>query len=167
MNRLDKGKQILSLTVNGQFLELLVLPNRTLLEVLRDDLNLIGTKEGCGEGVCGACTVLVDGVPRRACLTLALEAEDCQVLTVEGLAGDGELSTEQTAFVEHGAIQCGFCGPGMLIATHDLLAQNSDPDEAAIRRQISGHICRCTGYAKIVEAVAAAARALREKGGES
>ena len=167
MSRPDEGKQILSLTVNGRVEELLIRPNRTLLEVLRDDLDLIGTKEGCGEGVCGACTVLVDGVPRRSCLTLALEAEGCEVLSVEGLAGGGELAPEQQAFVEHGAIQCGFCSPGMLLATHDLLAHDPDPDEAAIRRQISGHICRCTGYAKIVEAVAAAARTVREKGGES
>jgi carbon-monoxide dehydrogenase small subunit len=144
--------------INGDEVEILVRPNQTLLEVLRDELDLTGTKEGCGEGVCGACTVLVDGRPRRACLTLALEADGSRVLTVEGLAPGRELSPEQRAFVEHGAIQCGFCTPGMLIAAHDLLRREPEPEEDTIRRQIAGHVCRCTGYAKIVEAIAAAAR---------
>lgn len=152
-----RPKQIFSAQVNGQWVELLIAPQETLLEVLRDRLELTGSKEGCGEGVCGACTVLVEGQPRRACLTLALEAQGLAVLTVEGLAQDGELSREQRAFIEHGAIQCGYCTPGMLMATRDLLTRQPAPGEEAIRRQLAGHICRCTGYAKIVEAVAAAA----------
>ncbi len=149
--------QTLAFEVNGEAVELAVRSQETLLEVLRERLELTGSKEGCGEGVCGACTVLVDGAPRRACLTLALEAQGGQVLTVEGLADGAELSLEQQAFVETGAVQCGFCTPGMLLASHDLLSRQEQPDEAAIRQQLSGHICRCTGYAKIVEAVALAA----------
>lgn len=154
-----RPKQIFSAQVNGQWVELLVAPQETLLEALRDHLELTGSKEGCGEGVCGACTVLVEGQPRRACLTLALEAQGLSVLTVEGLAQGGELSREQGAFIAHGAIQCGFCAPGMLMATRDLLSRDPAPDQAAIRRQLSGHVCRCTGYAKIVEAVAALGQA--------
>ncbi|MFH1034573.1 MAG: (2Fe-2S)-binding protein [Pseudomonadota bacterium] len=150
-----RRKQVFSARINGQEVELLINPQETLLEVLRDHLELTGSKEGCGEGACGACTVLVDGLPRRACLTLALEVEGLSVLSVEGLARDGQLSPEQKSFIAHGAIQCGFCAPGMLMATHDLLARQPHPDQAAIRRQLSGHVCRCTGYAKIVEAVAA------------
>jgi len=155
----------LTLVVNGQETRCQARAGETLLEVLRERLGLIGSKEGCGEGVCGACTVLVDGLPRRACLTLALEAEGSQVLTVEGLTQDGELSPEQRAFVEHGAVQCGFCTPGMLIAARELLQREPHPDEAAIRRQLGGHICRCTGYAKIVEAVGAAAGTRRGEQG--
>ena len=153
----------LAMRVNGEDVELAVGPQETLLEVLRERLELIGTKEGCGEGACGACTVLVDGVPRRSCLTLALEADGCQVLTVEGLADGQDLGVEQQAFVETGAVQCGFCAPGMLMASHDLLSRQPAPDQAAIRRQLSGHVCRCTGYAKIVEAVALAAGRLAQK----
>ena len=156
--------QGLRMTVNGEPVELLVQPHETLLQVLRERLDLTGVKEGCGEGACGACTVLVDGLPRRACLTLALEADGCSVLTVEGLADDQGLSIEQQAFIEAGAVQCGFCTPGMLLASHHLLEQNPRPDEAEIRRHLSGHICRCTGYAKIVEAVSNAAA--RKRGEE-
>ncbi len=147
-------KVIFSARVNGDPVDLVIRPRETLLEVLRDHLALTGTKEGCGEGVCGACTVLVDGLPRRACLTLALEVEGREIMSVEGLAGGGALSREQAAFIEHGAIQCGFCAPGMLMASHELLTRQTSPSEDDIRRQISGHVCRCTGYAKIVEAVA-------------
>lgn len=150
-------KQVFEARVNGEQVELLIDPGETLLEVLRERLNLTGSKEGCGEGVCGACTVLVDGTPRRACLTLALEADGCAVLTVEGLTSDRELAPEQAAFIKHGAIQCGFCTPGMLMASHELLQRNPTPDREAIKRQLSGHICRCTGYTKIIEAVEAAA----------
>lgn len=159
-------KQALRLVVNGDPVELMVSPNETLLYVLRDRLDLIGAKEGCGEGACGACTVLVDGIPRRGCLTLALEADGAEVLTVEGLAGPEALSVEQQAFIEVGAVQCGFCTPGMLLASHDLLAHNHAPDEADIRRHLSGHVCRCTGYAKIVEAVGLAAQR-KQDGGRS
>ena len=154
----ERERVVFRAEINGDQVEILVRPHQTLLEVLRDELDLTGTKEGCGEGVCGACTVLVDGRPRRACLTLALEADGSRVLTVEGLAPGAELSPEQRAFVEHGAIQCGFCTPGMLIAARDLLRREAHPEEGTIRRQIAGHVCRCTGYAKIVEAIAAAAR---------
>lgn len=157
------ANQVLRLTVNGDTEELLIRPHETLLDVLRDRLDLIGAKEGCGEGVCGACTVLVDSVPRRACLTLALEADGREVLTVEGLGQADSLSVEQQAFIDTGAVQCGTCTPGMLLATHDLLAHNPHPDEAEIRHHISGHICRCTGYAKIVEAVSLAADRLESE----
>ena len=139
--------------VNGELAELRINPGETLLEVLRERLGLTGSKEGCGEGVCGACTVIVDGTARRACLTLALEADGCEVLTVEGLALGEKLSPLQKAFVLEGAIQCGFCTPGMLMASHDLLQKQPNPDAGAIETQLSGHICRCTGYAKIIQAV--------------
>jgi aerobic-type carbon monoxide dehydrogenase small subunit (CoxS/CutS family) len=147
----------LKLKVNNEELELLVEPHWTLLEVLREELDLTGTKEGCGEGVCGACTVLLDGKPVRACLTLALEAQGCSVTTVEGLAGEKGLDPLQDSFIRHGAVQCGFCTPGMIMAAKALLLENPCPQEEDIRKAISGNICRCTGYAKIVEAIAAVA----------
>jgi aerobic-type carbon monoxide dehydrogenase small subunit (CoxS/CutS family) len=137
----------LSLTVNGEEVDLYISPRRTLLEVLREELELAGTKEGCGEGVCGSCTVLCDGIPIRSCLTLAME--------VEGLGEKGKLDPLQQSFIDHGAVQCGFCTPGMLMSVKGLLNRNPAPDEEEIRRGISGNICRCTGYAKIVEAVTA------------
>lgn len=145
-------------TVNGQEQKFSVAPNDTLLEVLRDRLDLTGSKEGCGEGVCGSCTVLLDGAPVRACLTLALEADGCRVTTVEGLAEGEELSDLQQSFIDHGAVQCGFCTPGMLMSATALLARDGSPDRTAVRTAISGNICRCTGYAKIVDAVAHAGR---------
>jgi carbon-monoxide dehydrogenase small subunit len=148
----------LSLSVNGEKYELYVLPNRTLLEVLRKELELTGTKEGCGEGVCGSCTVLCNGVPIRSCLTLAVEIQGAEITTVEGLrTGDGQLDPLQQAFIEHGAVQCGFCTPGMLMSARALLNQNPDPNEFDVRKALSGNICRCTGYAKIVEAILGAA----------
>jgi carbon-monoxide dehydrogenase small subunit len=143
--------------INDEPVELQINPGETLLEVLRERLGMTGSKEGCGEGVCGACTVLVNDVPRRACLTLALEAEGCNVLTVEGLAPGNKVSPLQKAFVLEGAIQCGFCTPGMLMASHDLLQREPKPDTEIIKSQLSGHICRCTGYAKIIQAVKAVA----------
>ncbi len=131
-----------------------VLPNDTLLEILRDKLDLTGSKEGCDEGVCGSCTVHMDGKPVRSCLTLGLEAQGKKIKTVEGFAHGDELSDLQQSFVDHGAVQCGFCTPGMLMAGDALLTNNPRPDEKTIRRALSGNICRCTGYAKIVEAVA-------------
>lgn len=147
----------LKLKVNNEELEISVEPHWTLLEVLREELDLTGTKEGCGEGVCGACTVLLEGEPVRACLTLALEAQGCSVTTVEGLAGEKGLDPLQESFIRHGAVQCGFCTPGMIMAAKALLLANPCPQEEEIRKAISGNICRCTGYAKIVEAIAAAA----------
>jgi len=152
-------KALLSLTVNGEEHELAVRQNATLLEVLRDDLQLYGAKEGCGEGACGSCTVLLNGRPVRSCLTLALEAGDQEVTTIEGLAKNGCLTPLQQAFVDHGAVQCGFCTPGMILVATALLNENPAPTEAEVRAALSGNICRCTGYAKIVEAVLAASEA--------
>jgi carbon-monoxide dehydrogenase small subunit len=149
-------KKIISITVNGQIHELAVEPRRTLLELLRDDLGLTGTKKGCSIGDCGACTVLLDGVATFSCLTLAIQAEDCTVETVEGLTEDGKLNRLQQEFVDKGAIQCGYCTPGMLMNTTELMRRNPRPDEDEIRRAISGNLCRCTGYQKIVEAIQAA-----------
>ena len=146
-------KRIVSLTVNGEEYEAVVTPNQTLLEVLRDDLYLTGTKEGCGEGACGTCTVLLDGKPVRSCLTLAVEVQGREITTIEGLAPMGELHPVQKAFVEYGAIQCGFCSPGMILTAKALLDENPNPTEQEARQAISGNVCRCTGYAKIVEAI--------------
>jgi carbon-monoxide dehydrogenase small subunit len=150
-------KRVVSLTVNGEEYETVVAPNQTLLEVLRDDLNLTGTKEGCGEGACGTCTVLLDGKPVRSCLTLAVEVQGREITTIEGLTSMGELHPVQRAFVEYGAIQCGFCAPGMILTTKALLDENPSPTEQEARQAISGNVCRCTGYAKIVEAMLKAA----------
>lgn len=151
-------KKIISLTVNGTMHEVAIEPRRTLLELLREDLGLTGTKKGCGIGDCGSCTVLVDGVATLSCLTLAIQIDGRSVETVEGLARDGKLNRLQQSFVDQGAIQCGFCTPGMLMTATELLRRNPHPDEQEIRRAISGNLCRCTGYQKIVEAIQAAAR---------
>ena len=150
-------KKIISLTVNGIEHELAVEPRRTLLELLREDLGLTGTHKGCGIGDCGTCTVLVDGVATFSCLTLAIQVEGCEIETIEGLAQDGKLNRLQQAFVDHGAVQCGFCTPGMLMTSTELLRRNPHPSEQEIRLAISGNLCRCTGYQKIVEAIQAAA----------
>jgi carbon-monoxide dehydrogenase small subunit len=150
-------KKIISLTVNGVAHDLAVEPRRTLAELLREDLGLTGTKKGCGIGDCGACTVLLDGVATFSCLTLAIQADGCTIETVEGLAENGQLNRLQQAFVDKGAIQCGFCTPGMLMISTELLRREKAPSEAAIRRAISGNLCRCTGYQKIVEAIQLAA----------
>ena len=148
----------ITLNLNGRPHEVMIYPNETLLDVLRDQLDMIGSKESCGEGVCGSCTVHMDGKPVRACLTLAMEARGAQIKTVEGLANGDELSDLQQSFIDHGAVQCGFCTPGMLMTADALLKENPNPDENAIRKALSGNICRCTGYAKIVKAVAHAAQ---------
>lgn len=140
------------LSVNGEKRHVLALPNATLLEVLREDLGLTGTKHGCELGECGACTVLLDGEPALSCLTLAADAEDHEVTTVEGL-GDGEPHTLQEAFVENGAAQCGYCTSGMLLTGKHLLENEADLDREEISDAISGNICRCTGYSKIVTAI--------------
>jgi carbon-monoxide dehydrogenase small subunit len=150
-------KRIIQLTVNGEEYEAVVTPNQTLLEVLREGLALTGTKEGCGEGACGTCTVLLDGKPVRSCLILAVEVQGREITTIEGLAPMGELHPVQRAFVEHGAIQCGFCTPGMILTAKALLDENPNPTEQEARQAISGNVCRCTGYAKIVEAMLKAA----------
>jgi carbon-monoxide dehydrogenase small subunit len=145
--------QILTMTLNGEEVTVEVKPSTLLVEVLRDQLELTGTKVACGEGECGACTVLLDGQPVNSCLVPALKAQGREVLTVEGLAPLGELHPLQKAFVEHGAVQCGYCTPGMLMSAKALLDHNPNPTEDEVRLAISGNLCRCTGYAKIVEAI--------------
>ncbi|MCK9460473.1 MAG: (2Fe-2S)-binding protein [Proteobacteria bacterium] len=152
-------KAVIRFRVNGREREILTAPARTLLEVLREDLRLTGTKQGCGEGECGTCTVLLDGAAVNACLVLAVEAAGREVTTIEGLADGPSLHPLQRAFVDHGAIQCGFCTPGMILSAKALLDRRPDPTEAEIREALGGNLCRCTGYQKIVEAVLAAARA--------
>jgi len=153
---------ILSFCVNGNKVELEASPSRRLLDILREDLGLTGTKEGCGEGECGACTVLLDGKPVLACLTAAISLPGCDVTTIEGLERQGELSVLQTAFVEETAIQCGYCTPGMIMSAKALLSKNPDPDEEEIRLALSGNICRCSGYHQIIRAVQRAAKGIRE-----
>jgi aerobic carbon-monoxide dehydrogenase small subunit len=147
----------LLLTVNGLPYEVEVEPRRTLLELLREDLELMGTKEGCGLGECGTCTVLLDGKPIKSCITLAVQANGREVTTIEGLEKpDGMLHFIQQAFIDHGAIQCGFCTPGMVLSAKALLEENPKPTELEVKEAIAGNLCRCTGYQKIVEAILAA-----------
>jgi len=142
------------LKVNGLAYETEVEPRRTLLELIREDLELTGTKEGCGLGECGTCTVLVDGKPIKSCITLAVQANGREVTTIEGLEKpDGTLHPLQQAFIDYGAIQCGFCTPGMLLSAKALLEENPRPKEVEVRQAIAGNLCRCTGYQKIVEAI--------------
>jgi aerobic carbon-monoxide dehydrogenase small subunit len=154
-----------SFRVNGRPLEVDVEPRKTLADALREDLALTGTHLGCEHGVCGACTILLDGEPVRACLMLAVQADGCQVLTVEGLAApDGTLHPLQRAFAERHGVQCGFCTPGMLLSALDLLRHEPAPTRERIREALSGNLCRCTGYLGIVDAVGAAAEELRRAG---
>lgn len=150
-------------TINGEQVEVDVEPRETLLQVIRDKLNLMGAKEACGMGECGACTVLMDGKPVYSCLILAMEAEGGNILTVEGLAEGEKLHPLQEAFRDYGAVQCGFCTPGMLLTAKAFLDENSQPTEKEVRTAIAGNICRCTGYVKIVEAVLAAAERIRRE----
>jgi carbon-monoxide dehydrogenase small subunit len=145
------------LTVNGATEQLDVPSNLTLLQLLREKLGLTGTKNGCEAGECGACTVLIDGEPVNSCMMLAVEADGHEILTVEGLAPQGELSPLQQAFIEHNAIQCGFCTPGMLITAHSLLQRNPQPSEQDIKEALVGNLCRCTGYVRIIDAIQDAA----------
>ena len=157
-------KKQIRLIVNGVERELLVTPNDLLLNVLRDHLSLTGTKYGCGIGECCSCTVLVDGTPMLACLMLAISCDGCQITTVEGIAQpDGELHPLQESFLKHGAIQCGFCTGGILVSAKAFLDGNPHPTRQEIREALSGNLCRCTGYKKIIDAVEDAASALREK----
>lgn len=154
-------KQI-KMTVNGKIHELQVKPWATLLEILRDELGLTGTKEGCGLGECGACTVIMDGKTVNSCLVLAPEADGKEIITIEGLAQGDKLHPIQEAFMEQGGLQCGFCTPGIILSTKTLLDENPKPTDEEIRRGIAGNFCRCTGYTKIFESVKAAA----QKGGK-
>lgn len=153
-------QQRICLQVNGERYELEVAPNRLLLDVLRDELGLTGARRGCEDSICGACTVLLDGQSVHACSVLAVRASGHSILTIEGLAHNGELHPLQEAFIQHGAIQCGYCTPGMILAAKALLAENPRPTEQEVRSGLIGNLCRCTGYVKIVEAVLAAARRL-------
>lgn len=151
-------KHPIHLRVNGEPYDLLVEPRHTLLKVLRDDLGLTGTKRGCDTGDCGACTVLMNGKPINSCLALAMEANGKEITTIEGLAGGDDLHPLQEAFIQAGAIQCGYCTPGMILTAKALLDENSAPSEEEVKRALAGNLCRCTGYVKIVQAIQAAAR---------
>jgi aerobic carbon-monoxide dehydrogenase small subunit len=157
-------KHLLTCTVNGEAVEVLVQPYVTLLDALREDLNLTGPKEGCGTGDCGACTVHLDGQPIASCLMLAMQARGREVRTIEGLGANGALHPLQEAFVRLGVPQCGFCIPGVLMAAAAVLAENPRPSEEAIRYGIAGNLCRCTGYTKMLAAITEAAGALSAKG---
>jgi carbon-monoxide dehydrogenase small subunit len=153
----DVERVVVKIDVNGEVRELLVPSHKTLLEVLREDMNLTGTKHGCELGECGTCTVLVDGEPQLSCLVLPLQVAGRAITTIEGMADGAELDPLQTAFAERGAAQCGYCTPGMLLSARALLARNPNPSRDDIREALAGNLCRCTGYAKIVDAVASAA----------
>ncbi len=146
-------KKLISLTINDKAYEVAVEPNQTLVDLLRYDLGLTGTKKGCELGDCGSCTVIMDGKPVNSCLVLAMQANGRHVTTIEGVETDEGLHPIQKSFVEKGAIQCGFCSSGMILSGKALLERNPNPDEADIRKAISGNLCRCTGYQKIVEAI--------------
>ena len=146
-------KEGIELKINGDNYEVLVSPNNTLLEVLRDKLGLMGTKQGCDLGSCGACTVLINGEAYLSCLMLAMDAVDKEIMTIEGIEQDGHLHPLQTAFVEKGGIQCGFCTPGMILTAKTILDEEEHPTEDTIKKKMAGNLCRCTGYKKIIEAV--------------
>ena len=149
----DRFKKTISVTVNGAEHTLTIPPDRVLLDMLREDLGLTGTKRGCGNGECGACSVIMDGVLVDSCLVPAMKANGSEILTVEGLGDEGGLHPIQEAFLEKGAVQCGFCTPGMLLVAKNLLDQNPHPSLEEIKKAISGNLCRCTGYTKIIEAI--------------
>jgi aerobic-type carbon monoxide dehydrogenase small subunit (CoxS/CutS family) len=150
-------KQLLHITVNDEYRELYINPKRLLVEVLRDDLALTGTKRGCNTGACGSCTVILNGLPVKSCSVLAMQADGAEVATVEGLAEGGKLSPLQRSFLDHGAFQCGFCTPGMLMSATALLKEIKKPTKDQIKEAIHGNLCRCTGYNSIVRAVKAVA----------
>jgi carbon-monoxide dehydrogenase small subunit len=154
-------KQALELKVNGQIYHVFVEASKTLADVLREDIGFTGVKVGCDAGDCGTCTVLVDGKAVKSCLMLALQARRKEIVTIEGLATNGNLHPLQRAFIEHFAVQCGYCTPGMILAAKAFLGENPDPTEEEVKEALSGNLCRCTGYTKIVEAVLAAAKELR------
>lgn len=153
----------LQLQVNGNTYEVPAYPAERLLDVLRDRLGLTGAKEGCGTGQCGACTVLLDGRPVASCMVFAADAEGCEVTTIEGLAPPAQLHPLQAAFLQHGAVQCGFCTPGMVLAAKALLDRNPNPTDEEILRALAGNLCRCTGYRKILQAIRSVARPRRSR----
>jgi aerobic carbon-monoxide dehydrogenase small subunit len=157
-------RQKISFILNGSPAFIETDPARRALDVLREDLSLTGTKEGCGQGECGGCSVIVDGVVKLSCLMTAAQLEGKDIVTIEGVAAGGELHPVQSAFVEYGAVQCGFCTPGMVISAVDLLERNPAPTREEIREALSGNLCRCTGYQKIVDAVEGAAKKMRSGG---
>jgi carbon-monoxide dehydrogenase small subunit len=158
----EERMEQLNITVNGKDYELQIKPSANLLDVIREDLGLTGTKEGCGVGECGSCTVIVDGITVNACLMLAMEAQGSRVTTIEGLADGEKLHPIQQAFVDVGGLQCGFCTPGMILSTKALLDENDSPTDEEIRKGLEGNFCRCTGYTKIIESVRTAANMLKE-----
>jgi len=151
-------KEKVILQINGENREVFIEPKRTLLEVLREEIGLTGTKEACDTGACGACTVLIDNKPVLSCLTLAVACKGKEITTIEGLKEGEKLHPLQASFIEHGAIQCGMCTPGMILSAKALLDENPDPGEIEVRKAIAGNLCRCTGYVKIVEAILAVTR---------
>ena len=157
---------VLNMRVNGEEVELLVEEQETLLDIIRDRLALTGAKKGCGEGQCGHCTVILNGKSVNSCLTLALEAQGGECLTIEGMSDADSLHPVQKAFVDTGAVQCGYCTPGMIMSAYDLLNHNTNADEIDIREALKGVMCRCTGYYKIIDAVSQAANEMRKEGGK-
>lgn len=158
------SKQLAKFTINGREYETAIETRMTLVEVLRDELDLTGTKCSCAVGECGACTVLIDGKPQLSCLTLAINVKEKDILTIEGLADGNTLHPIQKAFIEYGAIQCGFCTPGMILMTKAFLDENPKPTKEDVKEGLAGNLCRCTGYVKIIEAVLAAAETMRKGG---
>lgn len=159
---MDTEKNTITLTVNGEAYEISVNPNSILLDVLRNELDLTGTKRGCDTGDCGACTVIMDGKAVNACLVLAIRADDRNIVTIEGMANGNKLDPTQEAFLEKGAVQCGFCTPGMVLSTKALLDENPKPTKIEIKAGIAGNLCRCTGYTKIIEAIQTVAQKMSE-----
>lgn len=155
-------KELITLTINGDRVQAKVDQHTTLLSFIRDELGLMGTKNGCGSGDCGACTVLIDGVAVKSCIYLAVEADGKEVITIEGLAKGGILHPVQQAFVDEGAVQCGYCTPGMVLSAKALLDENPDPTEEEIKKGIAGNLCRCTGYVRIIKAIQSAAKTLKD-----
>jgi carbon-monoxide dehydrogenase small subunit len=157
-------KEITNFRINGRSYEVIITPNMTLSELLRDRLELMGTKHACEVGQCGSCTVLVEGKPTLACSTLAVTVRDKEILTIEGLSRGPQLHPLQQAFINHGAIQCGFCTPGMILMAKALLDENLHPTRQQVKEGLGGNLCRCTGYVKIIDAVMAAAEVMRKGG---
>ena len=156
-------KEIIRLHINGKVHELAIEPNNLLLDVLREDLGLTGSKRGCDDSSCGACTVLIDGEPQMSCLMLAVSYQECEITTIEGVATGADLDPLQRGFMEEGGAQCGYCTPGMILTAKSFLAKNPEPSDQELREVLSGNLCRCTGYTQILASVRRAIELLREK----